>query len=253
MAPSTRTVFVVGATGATGKCVVQQLLDLGHKVKVVVRSEDRMASLLKDSPEMYGERLDMMEACFLDLTDDQLEELIKGCDAVVQCLGHNMTFKGIFGKPYKLCTEAAQRLTQAIQRQGPRTTTKFIMMGSDGVANPNMHDDPRTCTERIVLSILRCIVPPHADNEAAAAHVHGLALSGPEWVVVRPTDLINANVTKYNLFDKPQGGLFGSGVATRANVAHSMVELITNDELWDAWKFKMPVLIDAPSETKKAA
>merc|ERR1711966_76060 len=100
-----------------------------------------------------------------------------------------------------------------------------------------------------VLYLLRCLVPPHVDNEEAAAYLHHSFLGGNsllEWSVVRPTDLIDGVPTpgKYQLFEKPIGGLFGAGVATRSNVAHIMVEMIVNETTWEKYKFKMPVLHD---------
>lgn len=232
---TTTTTLVVGATGATGKHVVQMLLDKGHTVRTVVRSKERMEGLLTGD---YGNRLEVTEASLLDLTQQRLEEVTRGCDAVVSCLGHNMDFKGLFGQPRKLVAVATNRLTSAIGNQ----KTKFILMGSNGVANPNGTDNPRTFMERAVIFLLQCLVPPVADNEAAALHLHKMGGTGPEWCVIRPDSLIDAEVSKYELLAKPKLGLFGAGTATRANVAHSMVELILIDDEWQKWKFKMPVL-----------
>lgn len=41
----TMTVLVLGATGATGRLLVRQLLDRGLKVKAIVRSPDRIPVL----------------------------------------------------------------------------------------------------------------------------------------------------------------------------------------------------------------
>lgn len=243
---STTTTLVVGATGATGKHVVQMLLDGGHKVRTVVRSKKRMESLLTGD---YEDRLQVTEAALLDLSDEELEVLTRGCDAVVSCLGHTMDFKGIYGNPRKLVTNAVERLTTAI---GENQKTKFILMGSNGVSNPNGDDDTRPFIERAILCLLRYMVPPVADNEMAALHLHQLGGTGPEWCVIRPDDLIDADVSKYELLVKPKFGLFGAGIATRSNVAHSMVELILNDEQWQKWKFQMPVLNDAVAEESTA-
>ena len=67
---------------------------------------------------------------------------------------------------------------------------------------------------------------------------------------MRPTDLINGAVSKYSLYEKPQGGLFGAGQTTRANVAKFMVDMILNGDPWQHWKFKMPVLHDFLDEKK---
>ena len=84
--------------------------------------------------------------------------------------------------------------------------------------------------------------------------MHSLGTSGNlEWSVVRPTDLIDGRPTgKFQLFDKPQGGLFGAGVATRSHVAQCMAEFITNEKKWNAYKFKMPVLHDIVADKSKS-
>ena len=74
-----KTVLVVGATGTTGKFVVQQLLDKGHNVRVVARSKERMMSLLNND-DSAGDRLSVTEASLLDLPESKLQELTDGCD-----------------------------------------------------------------------------------------------------------------------------------------------------------------------------
>ena len=163
-----------------------------------------------------------------------------------------MSMKGLFMPPRKLVTEAVKRLTKAIENtnKDSNNPTKFILMGSDGVANPLGGDDTRSFGERTVLTMLRYGLPPHNDNEKAAAYISAVDSPVVEWVVVRPTDLINGEATKYETFAKPQKSLFGSvkdGIATRANVALFMVDLIMSsdeDKLWENWKGKMPVAHD---------
>ena len=253
---TTTTTLVLGATGATGKHVVLQLLQQKQQVKTIVRSKQRLLDALNDiSPnasEEYADSLEVKEAAVLDLTDAELESLVDGCDACVSCLGHNLTFKGVYGHPRKLVTDATMRICQAIetiqskQEGESKKMVKFILMGSDGVAHPGGHDDKRKLGERAIIFLLRYLIPPHCDNEKAAAYLSG-KVDNPnnlEWVVIRPTDLIDGDVSKYELFSKPTGSLFGGGIATRANVAKSMVDMVLTQSLWDEWKFKMPVLHD---------
>jgi hypothetical protein len=140
---------------------------------------------------------------------------------------------------------------QKTRTEGEKKKQKFILMGSDGVAHPEGTDDMRSFTERTILFITRYLIPPHADNEAAAAYLYGLdrETSNIEWTVVRPTDLIDGDVGQYSLYSKPQGSLFGSGAATRANVAKSMVDLLTDEKVWEQYKYSMPVLHDTEVET----
>lgn len=254
----TTTTLVVGASGATGKHVVLQLLRQRQNVRAIARSKERLMNsldeIIPDSTRDLNivSRLDVTEASILDLSRDELEKVVSGCDAVVSCLGHNLSFKGMFLPPRRLVTEAVKRLGRAIEADGKKSSehpTKFILMGSDGVANPAGGDDKRSCSERLILTLLRYLLPPHKDNEKAAAYISAMNTSVPEieWTVVRPTDLINGVKTKYELFDKPQKGLFSGakgGVTTRATAANFMVDLIMNNNLWNDWKYKMPVVHD---------
>lgn len=254
---SALTVLVVGATGATGKHVVAQLLQKHHTVRTITRSKDRLLSSLGDilgEKEMdnYASQLQIIEAAILDLSDEELQKQVEGCDAVVQTLGHNLTFKGMYGAPRKLVTESIQRLTNAVEATKSSANgkkSKVILMGSDGVSHPdNSTDDKRVFKERLVLSIIRALVPPHRDNEAAAKYMYADIGTDKsfEWTVVRPTDLVDAEkTTKYVTYDKPKGGLFGGDVVSRINVAQFMVDLLTSDDLWKTWVYKMPVVHNA--------
>jgi len=233
-------VLVVGATGATGKHVVQMMLDAGHKVTAISRSKESMLQKLKD--KKYDDQLQIVEASIMKMKPEELVELTKDCDFVVSCLGHNITFKGMYLQDRKLCTEAAKRLTKAMP-----STCKFIMMGSDGVAHTGV-DPPRTRTERFVIFLLRYLVPPHADNEGAAAYL--LSDTSFQWVTVRPTNLDNKEEAngKYNVTEKSETPLFGDQTVSRNNVAHFMVELMNNKEAFPKYLHKMPVLVDIPQE-----
>jgi putative NADH-flavin reductase len=240
------TTLVVGATGATGKHVVAQLLDKGHKVRAIVRSreglEEKLGAIAGFDFESKKEGLSVLEGAILDVPSDDLVKQVEGCDAVVSCLGHVMDFSGIYGHPRRLVKDSVAILTSAMS-----DNQKFILMGSDGVANPLGGDDTRSFSERVLLSMLRNLLPPHADNEEAADYLAskvGVSKS-LEWSVVRPTDLIDGAATDYALFDKPQGSLFGSGEASRANVAKCMVDMILSKDKWEEYKFKMPVLHNA--------
>ncbi|KAL7538381.1 hypothetical protein ACHAXR_008515 [Thalassiosira sp. AJA248-18] len=255
------TTLVVGATGATGKHVVLQLLQQKQNVHAIVRSKQRLLDSLEEiapkSSSEFADRLEVTEAPLLDMSDDDMKKATKGCGAVVCCLGHNLTFKGMYGAPRRLVTDATKHLIEAIEanhrdkaeedkKEVSNTKTKFILMGTVAVSNPAGGDNRRTFGERITLFLLHHLLPPHRDNETAAEYIF-TKTENPhlEWTVVRPTDLVDGSSSKYELFDKPQDSIFGGdGVATRANVAKSMCDMILTEKLWEEWKFKWPVIHD---------
>jgi putative NADH-flavin reductase len=238
--------LILGATGMTGRHVVQLLLEQGYPVHVIVRSRERMMECLEPCSAAAKKLLTVSEATFLDLSDEQIQQYVDRVGSVVSCLGHTMSFQGIFGKPRRLVMDSMRKLTAAMEKSLTYQPKKLILMNSNGVIHPAGSDDLRTRTDRFLLFLLRYLIPPHADNEEAATLLYNLPESSNiQWCVVRPTDLIDGPVSDYQLLDKPVGSLFGSpGKATRANVAKCMVDMITNDKLWEQNKFQMPVLHD---------
>ncbi len=240
------TVLVAGATGNTGRRLVEQSLALGHTVRVIVRSRQRLPAAVLEHPN-----IEVIEASILDLSDEQMGEFVKGCDAVVSCLGHVISFKGIFGAPKKLCTDATRRLCAAIESNHPTSPAKFILMNTVGVPNPDLHEK-RSWFERGVLTLLRWLIPPHKDNETAAQHLHetlGKQSEYLEWCSVRPDSLINAEVSPYDVSESPVTGLFSGRPTTRSNVARFMTQLIEDEALWNTWKFDMPVIMNSEARS----
>ena len=110
------TALVVGATGATGRHAVKMLLDQGHNVRVVVRSKQKMFDLIGVSgsdevSKSFKGSLSVTEASFLDLSDDDIQAQVDGCDAVISCLGHTLDRSGLLGrKSRRLVTKATEQV-----------------------------------------------------------------------------------------------------------------------------------------------
>ncbi|MEM7536780.1 MAG: NAD(P)-binding oxidoreductase [Chloroflexota bacterium] len=234
-------ILIVGATGATGRLLVEQLLDRGHSVKAIVRSPHKLPEATRNH-----DRLSIIQGAVLDLSDAELAQHVQGCDAVASCLGHNLTFKGIFGHPRRLVTDATRRLCKAIKANSPEGSTKFVLMNTTGNRNPDLNER-NSFAEACVLVLLRLLLPPHPDNEQAAEHLRntiGQNDSMVEWVAVRPDGLIDEDVvTEYDLHPSPiRSPLFDAGKTSRINVGHFMADLIADDDAWQTWKGQMPVI-----------
>jgi len=196
--------------------------------------------------------LEITEASLLDLTDKELEEQVKGCYAVVSCLGHNLSFKGIYGQPRKLVTDAARRLCTAIGKVTGTGKVKYILMNTTGNQNRDL-EEPIMLKEKVVVGIIRVLLPPHVDNEQAADYLRveiGHNHDRIDWVTVRPDTLIDhVEVSEYTLHPSPiRSALFNAGKTSRINVGHFMAELATDDELFESWKGQMPVIYNTDTE-----
>jgi len=234
-------ILIVGATGATGRLLVEQLLEDGHAVKVIVRSPDKLPQAVQNHAN-----LTVIQAAVLDLSDAELAQHVQGCDAVASCLGHNLTFKGVYGHPRRLVTDATRRLCQAIKANQPETPTKFVLMNTTGNRNRDL-DEPISLAQKIVIGLLRLVLPPHVDNEQAAEYLRSVIGQHDgviNWVAVRPDGLVDAEqVTEYEIHPSPtRSAIFDAGKVSRINVAHFMAQLITNNDCFQKWQGQMPVI-----------
>ena len=70
-----------------------------------------------------------------------------------------------------------------------------------------------------------------------------------EWAVIRPGVLVESNhVTGYSIHPTSPRGPFSDGSVSRINVAHLMVELILKDDLWQEYKYQMPIILNKDNE-----
>jgi hypothetical protein len=235
------TTLIVGASGATGRLLVEQLLNRGESVKIIVRTETNLPESARNH-----KNLSIIRASLLELSDAEMAQHVNGCDAVASCLGHNMSLKGLYGHPRRLVTEAARRLCKAIKANKPQTPVKFVLMNTAGNSNRDLAE-PVSFGQKFVTGLIRTLLPPHADNEKAADFLRtqiGQEDREVEWAVVRPDSLTDEEeVAAYEVYPSPiRSAIFNPGTTSRINVGHFMAELIANQETWMKWKGQMPVI-----------
>jgi nucleoside-diphosphate-sugar epimerase len=238
--------LVVGASGATGRLLVEQLLNRGQNVKVIVRSPDKLPEVVKNH-----DNLSVIQASILDLSDAEMAQHVNGCDAVASCLGHNISLKGIYGHPRRLVTDATRRLCSAIKANKSEAPVKFVLMNTTGNSNRDLHE-PISFGQKCVIGLLRLLLPPQVDNEKAADYLRTKVDQNDgaiEWAAVRPDNLIDeSEVTEYEVHSSPiRSAIFDPGSTSRINVGHFMADLITDDDTWNKWKGQMPVIYNKVS------
>ena len=240
------TTLVVGASGATGRLLVEQLLHRGIKVRIIVRSPGILPELIKSH-----DNLSVIRASVLNLSDTEMTQHVSGCHALASCLGHNLSFKGMFGPPRRLVTGATRRLCNAIRANEPKEPVKFVLMNTTGNRNRDLHE-PISFGQKCVIGLIRLLLPPHADNENAADFLRtqvGQNDGAIEWAVVRPDGLTDEKeITEYEVHPSPtRSAIFDAGSTSRINVGCFMADLIADDDTWNQWKGKMPVIYNKAS------
>lgn len=234
------TILIAGASGATGIRLVEELLNRGHHVKVIVRSPEKLPEVIYNHAHLV-----VIPASILELSDKAMEQHVKGCDAVASCLGHNLTFKGLFGKPRRLVTDATRRLCIAIKANKSGASTKYVLMNT--VANRNRDlNESMPLAQRCIIWVLRLLLPPHSDNEQAAEYLRtviGQKDHAIEWVAVRPSTLIDEqSISEIEVYPSPVRSILNDGQISRINVGYFMADLITDEDVWNKWKGQMPVI-----------
>ncbi len=240
------TILVVGASGATGRLLVEQLLEKGERVRIIVRSTENFSERV-----MSHSCLSVIRSSVLDLSDTEMTKHVRECSAVASCLGHNMSFKGIFGSPRRLVTDATRRLCNAVKANKPKEPVKFVLMNTAGNSNRDL-DEKISFGQKCVILLLRLLLPPHVDNENAADFLRteiGQNDETIEWAVVRPDNLTDEEeTTEITVHPSPtRSAIFDAGKTSRINVGRFMADLMCNAGIWNGWKGEMPVIYNKES------
>ena len=115
MTNGTKGIAVFGATGGTGRRLVDQALHAGYELTVLVRDRARIP--------ITNERLHVVVG---DFTHQQtVEAVVAGKDVVISALGTNV--KG----PVSVCTDGARSIVAAMKSQGVR---RLLVVSAHGAA-----------------------------------------------------------------------------------------------------------------------
>ncbi len=230
--------LVLGASGATGKLVVSEILKKNITARIVLRETAIIPIEITDN-----KNIEIVKGNVDEFSTNHIQELVLDCDSIICCLGHNISFKGIFGRPYKLVVNIVKKISEAIL--SIHESKKLILMSTTAYTNKKQGEE-NTFGERLIFSLLEIALPPHKDNILAGNHlVYGVGESNMiEWVAVRPDSLFDEeNESAYEIYESTRRSpIFNSGKTSRINVSHFMVELLMNDKLWQKWKYKTPVI-----------
>jgi len=229
-------VLVLGGSGVTGKLVVRQLIEKGIATCTLVRDGRKL-------DDVKSPLLTVIEGTALDLPLERLSAIVPDCSVIVSCLGHNVTLKGLFGKPRKLVTDSLKRVCSVVSASA--SPCRVILMNTTGNRNRAIRE-PYSFLDRVILGMFTLLLPPQSDNVTAARYLSETAgrNSGFEWVIVRPDTLVDEpEESGYSVYEKIQRSpVFNAPIVSRINVAAFMARLASEDSVWAEWKYRMPVV-----------
>ena len=288
-----RRVLLFGATGGCGSQVLTRLLGRGVLVTAVVRSAERLSDDVTSHDNLTvvvfpnGHLATTTTTTETTTRNDdgnandftrRLDRYVRECECVVSCLGHNLTLKGMFGRPRQLCVETVRQVCDAVARQkGARKDIasseeeqkkedenannntnneplRLIVVSTEGVSRFDGADPKRGALERALLKALYVLLPPMKDNVEVVRFLHELKetneTSTPshrvvEFCAVRPSDMRDGEESPHEAHAELQNGLFDAGNTTRANVGAFIADLVTKPETWARWRNAFPHLLDS--------
>ncbi|GAA2392401.1 SDR family oxidoreductase [Streptomyces glaucosporus] len=195
---------VLGATGGTGRQLVRQALDAGHRVTAVVRDPARLAV----GPGPSGS----LEVVTADVTDAKaLRPAVEGRDAVLSALGAG-------GNKQARAFPVASRGTRAALGAMESCGVRRLVVVSAAPVGPAPEGD--SLSGRLAHAVLRrALSAVYAD---LAAMEEALRNSSAEWTVLRPPQLVDKPLTgRYERV--PGGAVPRRHRIARADLAHAML------------------------------
>ncbi len=198
--------LIIGASGGTGRALVEQAVAQGHTVTAFVRNPARFA--------MNHERLRVLQGNVLEF--DSIDRAVRGKDAVLSALGHKQWFI-----PTKILSDGTRNIIAAMEKHGVK---RFVCETSLGIGDSR---------GRLGLYYTLFVIPfityfYFKDKERQERLIRESQL---DWVIVRPGQLTNGG--KRGTYR--HGGKIGSYIATvrisRSDAAEFMLRQVSDDSL----------------------
>jgi putative NADH-flavin reductase len=209
-------ILLLGATGAVGKLVLDQLLREGHHVTAMVRN----ASLV----QMAHPRFNLVQGEATVGTD--IERFLAGQDAVISTIGAPTN------KKTTLRTDVATNLAAGMNKHG---VGRLVWLDAAGVGSS------KKFVQRSSFIFGRILMPMFLDRmyEDAAVADSIIEKSGCEWVIVRPMSFsYGPKAEKITVVTDMTLTVPLRLRISRADVASFLVEQLVKDE----YVGKMPVI-----------
>jgi len=197
--------LIFGATGGTGKLVVEQALSKGFGVTAFLRNPEKLS--LSD-PRLSIVKGDVLQQSTIDA-------IMPGHDAVICCLGAPAN------KAFRLRSEGTKNILSAMKKYG---VTRFICQTSLGFGDSEtlLNNTSFIFRKIIVPLLLKTTFAEHSIQEKTIAE------SDVNWTIVRPGIMVDTAYTgayKHG-FDYTDKSV--KVKIARADVAHFMLEQLNN-------------------------
>lgn len=196
--------LIIGATGGTGRQLVAQALERGHKVTAMARRPAKI--------EVRHERLTILQGNVMDY--NSLETAMRGQEAVLCALGHKRWFY-----PSRILSEGTRKLIRTMIAHRVRRLVCETSLGlGESAGRMGLY---------YTLFVIPFILPFYFWDKRRQEKV--IRASSPEWVIVRPGALTNGAKRGVYRHGGHTGHWFWTERISRADVADFMLDQLTHD------------------------
>jgi len=194
--------LIVGATGGTGRQLVSQALERGHRVTALVRKEPS------------GEARPGLITLLGNVLDpSSLDRAARGQDAVLSALGHKQWFR-----PTRILSEGTRNLIEAMRRHGVRRFVCETALGiSDAWWQMGLYYS---------LFVRPIILPLYFWDKTRQEAI--IRASDLDWTIVRPGALTNGPKRGHYRHGPRVGHWLWTVRISRADVAAFMLDQVTD-------------------------
>jgi len=169
--PAIKKIVVFGATGGTGKFVVEQAIKKGYHVTVIIRNPDAFTFSDRNLEIIKGDVLQ----------PNTFEDAVIGKEAVISCLGSTRK------NPTKVYSRGISNITTAMGKAG---TKRIVCISAGAVVIP---PNGSFIVKFVVKNILQRLFKYVYDDMLLMEEV--LSKSDLDWTIIRAPRLINSEYT----------------------------------------------------------
>lgn len=205
--PPPRRVLIVGASGGTGRRLVEQALERGYSVTAFVREPSRLATAHARLSVVRGDVLD----------EKGVDAAVQGHDAVLSALGHKR-----FLGPTRILSNGTRNVLRAMEKHG---VSHLVCETSLGIG-----DSAGRMGLVYTLFVIPVILPFYFWDKTRQERM--IAASSADWVIVRPGALTNGEKRDVRREGPGVGSFLWTVKISRADVAAFMLDQLTSNLYW---------------------
>ncbi len=203
-------ILVLGATGRTGKHIIDAALKRGHQISAIARNPEK----LKDY------KIAITEGTPYDY--ETVEKALNGCDAVINTLNVSRRSDNPWARlsgPKDMISRSATNAIKAMEKKGIK---RFVALSTIG-AGRSWKSSPGILKLIVSTSNLKHAFLDHGNQEAI------LENSSLDYTICR-APMLSANINKTGAVATPEGEKPASTVLSRNSAAEFFIEIIENKE-----------------------